>query len=86
MTRQITTSCCSAKAIMRHPNFAVGVDDVRARRSFNCDLDDAYWAYERGRLLGMIMPQSMSLYVARGKLNPQAVALFEAAFEKRLVI
>ena len=71
---------------MRHPNFAIGFDDVRAGRPFNCDLDDRYWAYERGRLLGMIMPLSMSLRARRRQAQPKAVAMFKAAYERRLVI
>jgi hypothetical protein len=85
MTRQVQTYSCSAKAIMRHPNFAVGFADARAGRPFNCDIDDTHWAYERGRLLGTIMPPSMSLRDERGKFYPEAVALFEAAIERRLI-
>ena len=85
MTQQVRTFSCSVKAIMRHRHFAIGFDDIRSGRPFNCDLDDGYWAYERGRLLGAIMPLSMSLYAAAGKLNPKAVALFQAACERRLI-
>ena len=81
---QVLTFSCSARSIMRHPNFAVGFDDFRAGRKFNCDLEDRYWAYERGRLLGAILPLSMPLYVG-GKLNPAAVRMFEAACDRRLI-
>ena len=85
MTQQVRTLTCSTLAIMRHPNFKLGFDDFRAGRPFNCDLVDDYWAYERGRLLGAILPLAMALYAAAGRLNPKAVALFEAACERRLI-
>ena len=37
---------------MRHPNFVVGFADARAGRPFNCDLDDAYWAYDAAACSG----------------------------------
>ena len=70
---------------MRHPHFIIGLDDIRAGRPFNCDLSDSYWAYERGRLLGMLMPLSMPLHDGNNKLNPKAVALFEAACHRKLI-
>jgi hypothetical protein len=70
---------------MRHPHFARGVEDIRAGRPFNTNLDDDYWAYDRGRLFGAIAPLSMPLFIGKS-LNPQAVALCDAAFNRKLVI
>ena len=55
---------------MRHRHFARGWADIRAGRPFDPDIDDDYWAYERGRLLGAIAPLAMELF--HGKtLNPR---------------
>lgn len=70
---------------MRHPLFARGVEDIRAGRSFDTDLSDEYWAYERGRLFGAIAPLSMPLFIGKS-LNPKAVALCDLAFDRKLVI
>jgi hypothetical protein len=69
---------------MRHPHFARGLSDIRAGRAF-AEVYDDYWAYERGRLFGAIAPVSMPLFIG-GRLNPKAVALFDLAWERRLVI
>lgn len=81
---QVRTSCTTTKAIMRHPNFALGFADIRAGRPFNPDVNDNYWAYERGRLLGAIAPLSMPLFIGKA-LNPKAIALFDAAVYRRLI-
>jgi hypothetical protein len=70
---------------MRHPHFIIGLNDIRAGRPFNADLVDVYWAYERGRLFGAIAPLSMPLFIMDKHLNPKAVALFDAAFERKLI-
>jgi hypothetical protein len=62
----------------------VGSTDIRGGKRFDPDVDDDYWAYERGRLLGAIAPLSMPLFIGK-TLNPKAVALFEAAFNRRLI-
>jgi hypothetical protein len=85
--KQAPTVPASTPQIMRHPDFAVGFDDIRNGRPFDPDrahTNDS-WAYERGRLFGAIAPLNMPLRI-RGKLNPQAVRLCEAAFARRLVI
>ena len=69
---------------MRHPHFARGLDDIRAGRAFADDVEDEFWAYERGRLLGTIAPLSMPLFIS-GRLNPKALALFNAACERGLI-
>jgi hypothetical protein len=82
---QVKTSPCSTEAIMRHPHFARGLDDIRAGRPFADDVDDGYWAYERGRLFGAIAPLAMKLFVG-DRLNPKAVRLFEAADERGFIL
>jgi len=75
---QVKTSYCSPQAIMRHPHFERGLDDIRAGRPFDDRFQDGYWAYERGRQFGAIAPRSMSLYDG-ALLNPKAVKLFIVA-------
>src|SRR5262249_51245286 len=81
---QVRTSRCSAEAIMQHPNFARGLDDIRQGRQFDTRIEDQYWAYERGRQFGAIAPLSMPLNNGDA-LNPVAVRLFEAAGDKGLI-
>jgi hypothetical protein len=69
---------------MRQPNFARGLADIRAGRPFDTHTDDDYWAYERGRLFGAIAPLSMPLFIGK-KLNPKAIALYEAASRRKLI-
>jgi hypothetical protein len=69
---------------MRHPNFARGFSDIRAGRAFNPDVDDHLWAYERGRLFGAIAPLTMQLHNGKA-LNPKAIALCDAAFDRGLI-
>ena len=70
--------------IMRHRHFALGWADIRAGRPFDPDVVDECWAYDRGRLLGAIAPLMMPLFHGRA-LNPKAIALFEAAWDRRLI-
>jgi len=81
---QVKTYPCSTAAIMRHPYFTRGLDDIRAGRPFADHITDEYWAYERGRLFGAIAPPAMKLFV-RGRLNPKALVLYRAASERRLI-
>lgn len=69
---------------MRHPHFAQGFADIRAGKPFADNVDDDYWAYERGRLFGAIAPLSMPLFHGKA-LNPKAVALFDAACDRKLI-
>jgi hypothetical protein len=80
---QIETTATSTAAIMREPLFERGLDEVRAGTPPDWRIDD--WAYERGRLFGAIAPLDMPLRVG-GRLNPKAIALCDAAFNRRLVI
>jgi hypothetical protein len=82
--KQVETSICSPKTIMRHPHFGRGLDEIREGRPFDCDVDDNYWAYEKGRLFGAIAPRSMPLFDGN-RLNPKAVRLFIAAGERGLI-
>ena len=85
MTDQVPTSQTSPAAVMRRINFRRGLEDARSGRPPRFDeFNDVYWAYERGRLFGFIAPTSMPLFVS-GKLNPRAVALFEAAERRSLI-
>jgi hypothetical protein len=74
-TRRATTA-----SIMRSTDFKAGVEDVRAGRparfdEFNSD------NYERGRQWATIVPATTPLRV-KGKLNPEALRLFDAAFDR----
>jgi hypothetical protein len=71
---QIRTSPTTVTEIMRHPNFARGLADVRAGRPLAEVVDD--WSYERGRLFGKLAPRSMPLFIG-GRLNPKAIRLYE---------
>ena len=86
IAKQAMTKPASTVTIMRDPFFACGLDDIRKGKPFDPPgggNDD--WAYERGRLFGAIAPLSMPLKL-NGKINPKAVALFDAAFSRRLII
>jgi hypothetical protein len=85
--QQIRTYGTTTKAIMSTPAFRRGFEDVRAGKPFDWRVgsnDDSAWGYERGRLFGHICPLDMPLWV-NGKINAKAVALCDAAFERRLI-
>ena len=82
--RQVETSIISTKTVMRHPNFARGLDDIRTGRPFADDIDDHLWAYERGRQFGAVAPRSMSLLDGK-RLNPKALQLFVAAVHRGFI-
>ena len=84
MEYQVKLYRCATSTIMRHPHFAQGLNDIRAGRPFNADMVDDYWAYERGRLFGAIAPLTMPLFVGK-KINPKALALYDAAFNRKLI-
>ena len=63
--------------------FALGFEEVRKGLPFNPDIDN--WNYERGRCFGFIAPLDMPLWIG-GTLNPKAVKLAEAAFNRKLLI
>ena len=81
--KQVRTRRVSTYSIVASKEFARGLDEVRKGLPFNPDNDE--WAYERGRCFGFIAPLDMSLRIG-GKLNPKALALAEAAFDRKLLI
>jgi hypothetical protein len=83
---QIPTDDCSPRAIMRHPNFQRGFIDIRAGQRFDADIDDGYWAYERGRQFGCLAPLDMPLFIDGKRLNPKAVRLFIAASDRGFIL
>ncbi len=82
-SRQIPIRPITIAGIMAKPAFELGLSDVRRGIPFDWRVVD--WSYERGRLFGYIAPLDMPLRVS-GKLNPKAVALCSAAFERRLIL
>jgi hypothetical protein len=95
------TSLTTTHEIMLSAAFVAGVDDVRNgcapdydQYCFSQDEDedvamariDALWNYERGRQWGRLAPPSMPLKINGRRLNPKAVALFNLAYERKLII
>ncbi|WP_161855600.1 hypothetical protein [Bradyrhizobium sp. CCBAU 051011] len=80
---QVPTIRITTVQIMSSPEFELGLSDVR--RGIPFDWRNGEWNYERGRLFGHIAPLDMQLRIG-GKLNPKAVALYDAASNRRLVI
>jgi hypothetical protein len=89
---QSKTFLTTTDEIMRSAAFAEGVDDVQSGRAPDydkyCQDEDeaAAWNYERGRQFGRLAPPSMPLKIYGRTLNPKAVALFDLAYERRLII
>jgi hypothetical protein len=84
-TSQVKTIAITTERVMGSPEFARGFEDARMGVSFDWRIADSDWHYERGRLFAHIAPLSMPLRIGR-KLNPKAVALFDAAFSRKLII
>jgi hypothetical protein len=83
---QIPTIETTAAWIMSQAAFQQGVEDRRAGRPMSSSGDIAHaWQYERGRLWASLAPADMPLRIG-GKLNPRALALLEAAFDRKLVL
>jgi hypothetical protein len=80
---QADTFLIPIDVIVGDPAFALGLNEVRKGLPFNPDIDS--WNYERGRCFGFIAPLDMPLYIHR-KLNPKAVKLADAAFNRKLLI
>jgi len=80
---QISTMPVTAEEIMSSSAFKLGLSDVR--RGVPIDWRNGSWDYERGRLFGHIAPLNMPLRIG-GTLNPKAVRLFDAAYNRRLII
>jgi len=81
--KQALTRPVSTRSIVASKEFARGFEDVRAGRRFNPDNGD--WDYERGRAFAFIAPLDMPLRIGR-VLNPKAVKLADAAFDRKLLI
>jgi hypothetical protein len=80
---QADTHNVSTKTIMSSRRFASGLAAIRGGKPFDPDIDD--WGYERGRLFGAIAPLDMLLRID-GKLNPNAISLFDAASRRGYLI
>jgi hypothetical protein len=80
---QARTRPVSIHGIVASKEFARGVEEVRKGLRFNPDEDS--WNYERGRCFGHIAPLDMPLRIGRA-LNPKAVKLAEAAFDRKFLI
>jgi hypothetical protein len=80
---QAATRCVTTRSIVASRAFARGFDEVRRGLPFNPDIDE--WNYERGRSFGFIAPLDMPLRIG-GRLNPKAVRLAEAAFNRKLLL
>jgi hypothetical protein len=80
---QVKTRAVSIAVIMRTYDFIQGVSDRRNGRPPSFDRDS--WSYERGRLFASIAPVSMPVS-KNGRLNPQAISLFDAAWSRRWII
>jgi hypothetical protein len=81
--KQARSYAASIRSIVASKEFARGVEEVRGGLPFNPDNDN--WNYERGRCFGFIAPLDMPLRIG-GKLNPKAVKLADAAFDRKLLI
>jgi hypothetical protein len=77
---QEPTDPVTIEEIMASRAFALGVQDVRARRpprdTDGCDDVDTVWNYERGRAWALLAPPNMPLRLPGGALNPSAVRLY----------
>jgi hypothetical protein len=80
---QVQTIRVTTKQIMSSPVFELGLSD--ARRGIPFDWRNGEWDYERGRLFGFIAPLDMPLRIS-GKLNAKAIALYDAASNRRLIV
>jgi hypothetical protein len=81
--KQVRTRGVSTHAIVASKEFARGLEEVRKGLPFNPD--NGSWDYERGRCFGFIAPLDMPLRIGRA-LNPKALKLAEAAFDRKLLI
>jgi hypothetical protein len=80
---QVRAKTVTARAVMASSAFALGLEDARKGIAF--DWRNGDWDYERGRLFAYIAPVHMPLRIG-GQLNPKALALFEAAHARKLII
>jgi hypothetical protein len=81
--KQASTRAVSVGSIVASRDFARGLDEVRRGEPFDSNRDS--WEYERGRCFGFIAPVDMPLRIG-SELNPKAVKLADAAFDRGLLI
>src|SRR5262245_11315655 len=88
---QLHTARATLVSIMRTRAFRRGFDEARKGVAFdwrvggnNTNANEA-WHYERGRLFAHIAPLDMAL-CTNGRLNPNAIALCDAAFRRDLIL
>jgi hypothetical protein len=81
--RQVKTRRTTVLAVMSTREFERGFEDVRRGAPFDWRINS--WQYERGRHFAYIAPISMPLKIG-GKLNLKAIALYDAAVQRRYVI
>ena len=79
---QVPTGVITARAIVRSPYFAAGVDEVRRGLPPRFDLPEADrdWAYERGRAWAILAPRDLDPH------SNLAVRLLEAAVARKWII
>jgi hypothetical protein len=78
---QVNTLSCSAADVVYNPHFAIGVADLRAGAPPRFDeMQDDYWAYERGRQWAALAPINMEPH------GLKAIFLFEAAAKRGWII
>jgi hypothetical protein len=78
---QVNTLICSAADIVHSPHFAIGVADLRAGAPPRFDeMQDGYWAYERGRQWAVLAPITMDPH------SPMAIRLLESAEQRGWII
>jgi hypothetical protein len=88
--KQVKTKLTTTAKIMSSPAFGVGFNDARTgipfdwRKGADTAGTNGAWDYERGRLFAHIAPITMLLYI-NSELNPEAVSLFDAASDRKLI-
>jgi hypothetical protein len=78
LEQQVPTKRVSTYEIVFSHEFLVGVEEVRNGGSPRFDAMDN-WDYERGRLWATLAPRNMH------PRTPQAIRLFDAAFERKYI-
>jgi hypothetical protein len=89
--KQVPVIDVPVNVIMRSAYFERGFHEARRGEPFDWRVGDAEadsnnaWNYERGRCFAFIAPLNMPLRI-KGKLNPKAIALCDAAFNRNLIV
>ena len=86
---QVPTIRVTTARIMSSAAFELGLSDARRGIPFDWRVGgadiNAAWDYERGRSFAGLAPLNMPLRIG-GKLNTKAVALYDAASNRKLII